>query len=315
MQIAEAARSAMLPGGLIPPAPLWMPPPKALVRPPKRHAMRIGPRSAAVLYRKAPAVVGGAFSIEGLFGGGDTGFYLDFQDLSTLYQDTSFTTPVTTDGQEIQGVQDKSGSGRDFIYNATHGSPLIWYDATNDFARIGETPGGKGRSLESTSSFMYAAGACTMFFAIKANPAGTGRYLILESSSSSTGPVYTIRGDATTSTIGSEWIRNDTPTTLTNAGLQITGAFDDTDNVLIITDTGSLLSGYLDGALIDTQSYTRSGTATFDQIIIGGYRSTGGISSALLCDMYATGAIDRVLDSEEIAGATTKLGEKMGLSL
>jgi len=36
----------------------------------------------------------------------------DFSDLSTLFQNQGRTTPITADGQTIQGVTDKSGSGQ-----------------------------------------------------------------------------------------------------------------------------------------------------------------------------------------------------------
>lgn len=39
------------------------------------------------------------------------GLWFDFNDISTLFQDTARTTPVTTNGQNIAGVTDKSGSG------------------------------------------------------------------------------------------------------------------------------------------------------------------------------------------------------------
>lgn len=39
------------------------------------------------------------------------GLWFDFNDISTLFQDTARTTPVTTNGQNIAGITDKSGSG------------------------------------------------------------------------------------------------------------------------------------------------------------------------------------------------------------
>lgn len=39
--------------------------------------------------------------------------WLDFSDVTTLYQDTAKTSPITSDGQYIARIADKSGNGRD----------------------------------------------------------------------------------------------------------------------------------------------------------------------------------------------------------
>lgn len=59
---------------------------------------------------------GGISSLADLFTGQD-GFAYEFDDLSTLWQDTGATTPVTTNGDPIARVDDVSGNG----YNATQG--------------------------------------------------------------------------------------------------------------------------------------------------------------------------------------------------
>jgi hypothetical protein len=69
---------------------------------------------------------------------------LDPYDLTTLFQDSGGTTPVTTDGQPVGLWQDKSGNGRHF-FQATAGSRptfrssagINWveFDGTNDWLR------------------------------------------------------------------------------------------------------------------------------------------------------------------------------------
>ena len=46
--------------------------------------------------------------------------WLDFSDISTLFQDTGATTPITADGQIIKRANDKSGQGRNAT-EATNG--------------------------------------------------------------------------------------------------------------------------------------------------------------------------------------------------
>ncbi len=62
--------------------------------------------------------LGSSFSPPSLFSGGTNGGYYDFTDASTLYSDTGFTTPSSTDGQ-IRGVVDLSGNGNNLTTATT----------------------------------------------------------------------------------------------------------------------------------------------------------------------------------------------------
>lgn len=71
--------------------------------------------------------------------------WLDANDISTLWQDSGFTTPVTADTQSVAGWQDKSGNARHFNQtlaatnfptyrtNITGGKPAILFDGTDDY--------------------------------------------------------------------------------------------------------------------------------------------------------------------------------------
>lgn len=52
-----------------------------------------------------------------------TGWY-DPSDLSTLWQDTAATSPVTTDGQSVARINDKSGNGRNLTQASAGGRPI-----------------------------------------------------------------------------------------------------------------------------------------------------------------------------------------------
>jgi lysophospholipase L1-like esterase len=60
--------------------------------------------------------------IKALFASGEEGAWYDPSDLSTMFQDSAGTTPVTAAGQNVLRINDKSGNGNDIIFNV--GVPL-----------------------------------------------------------------------------------------------------------------------------------------------------------------------------------------------
>lgn len=63
-----------------------------------------------------------AWSPLSLFASGEQGAWYDPSDLSTMFQDSAGTTPVTAAGQNVRRINDKSGNGNDIII--TGGIPL-----------------------------------------------------------------------------------------------------------------------------------------------------------------------------------------------
>jgi hypothetical protein len=71
---------------------------------------------------------GAGFGIgRSLFSAGQQGFFLDFSDRATLFQDRAGTTPVTTTGQLVGYIRDKSGRGNHFtaISDAARGTYTV----------------------------------------------------------------------------------------------------------------------------------------------------------------------------------------------
>jgi len=90
------------------------------------------------------------FSPASLFEGGIAGAWYDPSDLSTLFQDSAGTTPVTASGQPVGKMLDKSGNGNHAtqaisakrpIY--TEGSGLAWlaFDGVGDFMAVADVSG------------------------------------------------------------------------------------------------------------------------------------------------------------------------------
>jgi len=133
--------------------------------------------------------VGGFNPAVVLFGAGEQGGWYDPSDISTLFQDTAGTTPVTAAGQTVARINDKSGRGN-HLTQATAASraqyqidalglPFLLFDGTDDwFVSPTITPGidkaqvfagvrklndtASGIFVESSASASSNAGAFTM---------------------------------------------------------------------------------------------------------------------------------------------------------
>jgi hypothetical protein len=65
------------------------------------------------------------FSPLDLFSGGKAGFWYDPSDLSTMFQDSAGTTPVTTTGQSVCKINDKSGNNLHASQATTGKCPVL----------------------------------------------------------------------------------------------------------------------------------------------------------------------------------------------
>lgn len=70
----------------------------------------------------------GGSPILSLFSAGEQGLWLDPSDLSTLFQDTAGTIPVTAAGQQIALMLDKSGRGNHFVQPTALARPTLQTD-------------------------------------------------------------------------------------------------------------------------------------------------------------------------------------------
>jgi len=68
---------------------------------------------------------GVSFSPLSLFAASEPGLWYDFGDLSTLFQDTAGTTPVTAAGQSVARINDKSGRGNHATQSTSLSRPTL----------------------------------------------------------------------------------------------------------------------------------------------------------------------------------------------
>lgn len=71
-----------------------------------------------------------------LFTGGARGGWWDPSDLSTLFQDTAGTVPVTAPGQAVALFRDKSGNGNDLTQTSPAARPVLQNDGINNYLQF-----------------------------------------------------------------------------------------------------------------------------------------------------------------------------------
>ena len=178
------------------------------------------------------------------------GLWLDAADISTLFQDSAGTTPVTTNGQPIGLWRDKSGAGNDFT-QATSGN-RVSYDTSS-----------KGAIQLSSPTFLQASAASLGTVSTSANLT-----IIM---TASTGP------SASWQIILAQWF-----TGTTRFHLSFQSGTDLTPN-LRSASTGSELSYPMSGTMAYNRTYTigfiANGTSLYMSFM--GTSNTTTMSAAL----------------------------------
>lgn len=82
---------------------------------------------------------GGGWTPADIFTGSVRGLWYDPSDLSTLFQDTSETVPVTTTGQSVALMRDKSGNLHHIVQGVSGNRPTLEHDGTNYYLNFDGT--------------------------------------------------------------------------------------------------------------------------------------------------------------------------------
>ena len=91
--------------------------------------------------------------------------WYDFSDIATLWQDEAQTSPITTDGQTILGVTDKSGEAN-HLMQTTNQTGIVYEAAVVDTLSVGRLSAA-AHGLSATAGLVGAT-AGTLFYVSKA---------------------------------------------------------------------------------------------------------------------------------------------------
>lgn len=186
----------------------------------------------------------------------------------------------------------------------TGGYPGLQFDGVDDYLRRLASIGG------------YAAGACTHVFAIKSAATGNTA-LVSENSSTTDTPSYLLSapsGNPGTVAVG---LRNDAYASAVFSSTNIltgTNALAGADRVIVVVDTGTSMTAYVDGVAWATRTYARSGTLTVNRFALMAQLRTSA-SAFASGKLYFYGQIQRALTAGEVAQATTYAAAKQGRSI
>jgi len=202
--------------------------------------------------------------------------WLDGQDLATLFQNTSGTTPVTTAGQVVQLWKDKSSTAN----NASSSSSSMTYAQNSIYF-----PGSQSTGLSLNASLLpNGTSDSTWFFVINTTTTATGVFFAAGSSGSSLRQFYLLSGNLQADESGVVGISG---TTAANTGSNVIFS-------CLESQSTTTLTGWQNGAQFATKTFTFNiGTAGATiGTDIGSFIYTGYVSE-ILCFNTSVSATQR----------------------
>lgn len=208
------------------------------------------------------------------------GFWYDPSDLSTLFQDTAGTVPVTAAGQPVGMMLDKSGNGLHIMaLNGDSTRPILETDGRT-FCLVFD---GIDDMLYRTTAPIYNSGLpISLSMGVLANRGGTTgdqRYFV-ESSTISDRPLFSFQSNSASPTTMGLIIRYISPTYLVSTGNKGV-IYDNVRRVGSVTDELGSVRFRVDGTVTGTSDYTRSdGFVPLDRLSVGALARTVPINYA-----------------------------------
>ena len=140
--------------------------------------------------------------ISSLYSNNEQGFAYDFNDLSSMFQDTAGTIPITTVGQSVARVLDKSGRGNHLSQSVSASRPILRQNSTTNAYYL-EFDGVDDFLVSSATIDFSAKNEVTLFAGLrKLSDAASGMVMELSPASfSNTGAFFMTTSYGTTGTL------------------------------------------------------------------------------------------------------------------
>ncbi|WP_165856723.1 LamG domain-containing protein [Marinobacter sp. JSM 1782161] len=256
-------------------------------------------------------ITAGEFSIADLFANSETGGWYDPSDLSTLWQDEAGTLAVSSDGDPVARVDDKSGNGNNLTISESARRPLYKTDGTYHWLLF---DGSNDRMSFPAGTIQTGNGARSTFMALTPLDAqgSTVYYLAVGDSNISDRQSWRIRHDSGNGAVRLE-IQG-------SAAVGSTDFVDGDPHVIGAVTSGSTLDTaalYLDGAE-DPQS--TSGTATLETSSVSpslGSKELDGSSYEGFANFrfYGWVQVNRALTATEISNLSGAMADLAGIPI
>ena len=252
---------------------------------------------------------GGSFSPLDLFASGEQGAWYDPSDLSTMFQDSAGTTPVTADGQPVGKILDKSGRGNHAsqataakrpLYKTSGGLHWLQFDGVDD-------------ALATASIDFTSTDKIDIFVGAYAPSAATSMFLELSTSGNLTAGAFYITDNESIGGLGTTRVTG----TLTGGGELITTPPDllVLTNQFAITTSPDNYKARVNGLVSPATPYgAGSGTGNFGNypLFIGARNQASSFFNGRIYPMIVLG---RLATTQEITDTETWVAEKTGVVL
>lgn len=253
------------------------------------------------------SLTGKRFTPARLFTSAEAGAWYDPSDLSTLWQDTAGTSPVTADGQAVARIDDKSGNGHHLtqataanrpLYKTAGGIHWLEFDGTND-------------ALSVVAAGLRLVGDLTLSAGIYKNGGSSwGPMLVCEETAGANMP-YEWRLSNSATVVEPQFLSADAASGAISSTSTVTGAFATPLVIGARRDVGATIE--------HSVNKTRAGAA-YTQVPAGG-TSTFVMGSRTALDIFLAGRIygavihGSTLSDTDLSRLETWLGTKSGLTL
>jgi hypothetical protein len=256
----------------------------------------------------ASSIIKRSFTPLSLFSLGEQGAWYDPSDLSTLFQDSVGTTPVTAVGQPVGRMLDKSGRGNTATQATTTNRPTLQQDPSGQYYLKFD---GVDDGMVTTSINFTATDKVSVFAGLrKLSDSALGMFVELSASTTTNNGTFYV---AAPSSASDRYSFNSKGTTLVNA-LRVGFAAPVTSILTCIGSIGTDVCRISVNSTSTSTTTTDQGTGTYGNypLYIG---RRGGVSSPFNGHFY--GLIIRGVESTvtEIASTEKWMANKTGVIL